>query len=246
MQLKLGKMTSTDLGIWFGVSAGTIRNNKEKYHAVLKKYCKFHEEGDKRKTLYIDEIYEATFGALEGPRPFQRVKELTYQNWAADGLDSCAKVAHKNYPILQQEGIALTEGTTYSYTCQSRTELWGSPAKLTNGELGCCRYEYCKAVGDKLIPFTTEEQAIKQQVTEKYFGRLEDFTLGILEDLSLKKINVEEAGQALAGLEEHGNYLAWKAELSERLNCTIYKGTRIIGRDLIQSEDFVWDEKGAD
>ena len=246
MQLKLGKMTSTELGLWFRVAAGTIRNNKDKYYNILARYCKFHEEGDKRKTLYIDEIYEAEFSALQGPKPFQRVKELTKQNWSSDGLDSCAKVANKNYPLLREEGYQLTEGTNYTYTCKSRTELWGSPMKLTSGELGQCRYEYCKIINGELVPFTIEEQEIKRQITEKYFGRLEDFTLGILDDLQSGKITKEEAGDALTNLTLHGDYWAWKHELMKALNCEIYKATRIIGRNLAQPGDFIWEEKGAD
>ena len=228
MKLVEGKITLANLETWLGVSAGTLRNNKSKYLNILARYCRYHEEGTTKKTLYIDEVYEAEYSALQGPKPYQRVKELTKENWSGEGLDSCALVASRNFPILQQEGYTITENTSYNYTCQSRTELWGSPMKRTNGELGYSRYEYCK-VGPQgqLVPLNEEEQKIKRQVTEKYFGNLEDFTLGIADDIKKGKITAEEAGLALANLGSHGEYLAWKNELEARLGCKIYKGTRV-------------------
>lgn len=243
MQLYLGKITLTDLAQWFQISAGTLRNNKTKYLQVLNRYCRFHEEGDKRKVIVIDEIFESEFETLAGPTSFQRVKELTEQNWSYDGLDSCAHVAEKNYPTLKEEGYKISEGTNYNYTCRSRTELWGSPMKLTIGEKGSCRYEYCKQ--DKYgnyIPFTSQEEEIKRQVTKKYFGNLEDFTLGILDDMKNGKISKFEAGEALANLDNHGQYHAWKAELEERIGSPIYKGTRIIGRFIPAKEDFKFED----
>ena len=228
MQLSIGKMTLANLAQWFGVSAGSLRNNKSKYLESLARYCRFHEEGTTKKTLYIDEVYEAEYKTLRGPKPYERVKELTEQAWDSTGLDSCAMVANRNYPILQQEGYTITETTNYNYTCQSRTELWGSPMKRTIGTQGYCYYEYCK-IGDEgaLIPLTAAEQEIKRAITTKYFGNLEDFTLGIAEDIRNGKITAEEAGLALSNLGHHGDYLAWRYELEAALGCKIYKATRV-------------------
>lgn len=100
MKLTEGKITLVNLAKWFGVSAGTLRNNKSKYLNILARYCQYHEEGVTKKTLYIDEVYEAEYSALQGPKPYQRVKELTKEGWNEDGLDSCALVASRNFPIL--------------------------------------------------------------------------------------------------------------------------------------------------
>ena len=67
------------------------------------------------------------------------------------------------------------------------------------------------------MPLTIEEERIKQEVTKKYFGSLESWTLGILDDLKKKKITQEEAGQALENLDAHGEFSAWRAELEARL-----------------------------
>lgn len=64
MKLIEGKITLANLASWFGVSAGTLRNNKNKYLSILARYCRYHEEGSAKKTLYIDEVYEAEYSAL--------------------------------------------------------------------------------------------------------------------------------------------------------------------------------------
>lgn len=230
-KLHLGKMTGKEMAAWFDISPSHYSKTevRNKCYDILSKYAQYHlEVKGNGKTVVIDEIYEDQYKGERGPRARERVKELVQQNWNANGLDSCSKVADKNYPILQAEGFTIAESTNYSYTCAGRTELWGSPMKRTNGELGYCRYEYCKEAPDgQLISLNEEEQKIKREVTEKYFGNLEDFTLGIAEDIKSGKITAEEAGFALANLDSHGEYLAWKNELETRLGCRIYKGTRV-------------------
>lgn len=236
-KLHLGKMSGKEMAAWFNISASHYSKTdvRNKCYEILSRYAKFHlETKGNGKVVVIDEIYEEEYKGEKGSRARQRVKELVQQNWNDSGLDSCSKVADKNYPILQAEGFAIAESTNYSYTCAGRTELWGSPMKRTSGELGYCRYEYCKmGLKGELIPLDEEEQKIKRQVTEKYFGNLEDFTLGIADDVKRGKITAEEAGLALANLGSHGEYLAWKNELEAKLGCKIYKGTRI------------YEEKGA-
>lgn len=229
-KLHLGKMTGKEMAAWFEISPSHYSKTdvRNECYEVLTRYAKFHlEVKGNGKVVFIDEIYEEEYKGKKGPPARQRVKELVQQNWDKNGLDSCAKVADKNYPILQAEGYTIAESTNYNYTCAGRTELWGSPMKRTNGEFGYCRYEYCKEdEKGQLIPFNEEEQKIKRQITEKYFGNLEDFTLGIVDDVKCGKITAEEAGLALANLGSHGEYLAWRSELETRLGCKVYKGTR--------------------
>lgn len=230
-KLHLGKMTGKELAAWFQISLSHYSKTdvRARCYDTLTKYAKFHlEVKGNGKVVIIDEIYEDEYKGEKGSPVRQRVKELVQLNWNASSLDSCAIVADKNYPILQAEGFTIAQSTNYTYTCAGRTELWGSPMKRTSGELGYCRYEYCKAGPEgELIPLTETEQKIKRQVTEKYFGNLEDFTLGIADDIKSGKITAEEAGLALANLDSHGEYKAWKTELEARLGCKIYKGTRV-------------------
>lgn len=242
-KLHLGRMTGKEMAEWFNMSASNYSKFevRMKCYDILAKYADYHlETKGNGKVVVIDEIFESTYVDEKGPPARLRVKELVEQNWDADGLDSCSRVAQENYPILQAEGYSIAESTNYRYTCGGRTELWGSPVKLTAGEKGHCRYEWCKKdTQGRLVPLTIEEEKIKQEVTKKYFGSLESWTLGILDDLKKKKITQEEAGQALENLDAHGEFSAWRAELEARLGQTIYKGTRVIGKTSI--EEFIWE-----
>ena len=242
--LHLGKMTGKELANWFKISVSHYSKPevRAKCYNILTKYAAYHLEAKGNgKVVVIDEIYEAYYIDEKGPPARQRVKELVELTWDEDGLDSCARVADEIYPILQSEKYEIAKSTNYKYTCSGRTELWGSPVKLTAGERGRCRYEWCKKDSNgKLIPFTVEEEAIKQEITKKYFGSLESWTLGILDDLKKKKITQEEAGAALQSLDAHGEFSAWKAEVESRIGQPIYKGTRITDRILVRPGDFEW------
>ena len=146
-ELKTGKVTGKELAQWFGVSDSCFRKaeNKARFLTILKKYADYHVvvKGNGAQII-IDAIYESCYIDEKGPSARQRVKELVEQTWDTDGLDSCSRVAREIYPILQAEEYSIAESTNYRYTCDGRTELWGSPVKLTAGEKGHCRYEWCK------------------------------------------------------------------------------------------------------
>lgn len=230
-KLTLGKILNKDLADWFGISASRLSRIeiKRKYLFILDQYAKFRLiESGRGTTIYIDEIYEDTYQGEKGSPAKQRVKELVQQNWSKSGLDSCARVAKTNYPILQSEGYAITETTNYNYTCKGRTELWGSPMKRTTGELGSCHYEYGRVMPNgEIIALTEEQQKIKNRLVKKYFGDLQEWTLGVIDDLKHSRITEEEAGQALRNLNSRGEYLAWKTELETTLGFPIAKGTRV-------------------
>lgn len=227
--LTQGRISIRALAKWFGVAEITFKRNKEKYLVILNKYCKFRLlQTGKGEIIYIEEVYEAQYLDEKGPPARERVKELTFENWSETGLDTCTNVAKKNYPMLKDEGYEISEGTNYRYTCVGRTELWGCPAKRTEGSKGRCRYEYCKVDEQgNLVPFTEEEQKIKEELIKKYFGNLSEWTLGIADDLKRGRISKEEAADALEGLDEHGEYTCWLGELEARIGAPVRKATRI-------------------
>ena len=227
--LKLGKMSAEAIAKWMGRSRTYFKTHKEECFATLSKYCKFHlVKTGHGESIYIDEIYIADFQGFNGPPARERVKELTYTNWSETGLDTCTNVAKKNYPMLKDEGYEISKETNYRYTCVGRTELWGCPAKRTEGSKVRSRYEYCKVDEQgNLVPFTEEEQKIKEELIKKYFGNLSEWTLGIADDLKRGRISKEEAADALEGLDEHGEYTCWLGELEARIGAPIRKATRI-------------------
>jgi hypothetical protein len=100
--------------------------------------------------------------------------------------------------------------------------------KRTSGSLGSCHYEYAKLLPNGAIaPFTPEEEQIKTRLIKKYFGDLNEWTLGVVEDLKKGRITEEEAGQALKNLDSHGEYVSWKVELEQAIGTPIVKATRV-------------------
>lgn len=231
--LKLGKISAETIAKWMGKTRRYLNLHKNECYNILSQYCRFHfiKTGN-GESVYIDEIYEATYQGQDGPPAKERVKELTEQNWSIDGLDTCSNVAQKNYPMLKNEGYEISEGTNYRYTCAGRTELWGSPMYRTEGTKGHCRYEYCKVDEQgNLVPFSAEEQKIKEELIKKYFGNLSEWTLGIADDLKRGRISKEEAADALERLDEHGDYLAWLNELEAKIGCKIKKATHVFKQE---------------
>lgn len=228
-QLKTGKISADSLIKWFHTSKSTYARNKELYLEILRQYARYHiVKNGRGDCIYIDEVYEAEYIDEKGPPVRQRVHELLYENWQKDGLDTCMHIAEKNYPILQSEGYKIKETTNYNYTCEERTALWGSPIYLTAGEKGHCHYEFCKRDDNgNYVPFNAQEQKIKEELIRKYFGNLDEWVLGISEDLNRGRITREEAGLALENLDSHGDYVAWKTELEARIGATVHKATRI-------------------
>lgn len=231
IKLHLGKMSGKEMAAWFNMSTSNYSKTeiRQQCYRILEKYAKYHlENRNGGKVVVIDEIYVDEYIGEQGPPARARIKELVQQNWNEHGLDTCSRVASQNYPILKQEGYTIAESTNYRYTCDGRTELWGSPMKRTSGSLGSCRYEYAKiAANGAIVPLNAEEQKIKDQLIKKYFGNLNEWTLGVVEDLKKGRITEEEAGQALKNLDAHGEYLSWKGELEAAIGNPIVKATRV-------------------
>ena len=60
MELRLGRMLSSELAEWFGVTPKTYSNTKKKKLQILSHYCKFQDM--KNKGILISEIYVYEYG----------------------------------------------------------------------------------------------------------------------------------------------------------------------------------------
>lgn len=228
MKLHLGKMTSKELAQWFGIGESTFKHKecKEKKLEALKKYAKYHLEGDARKVVYIDEIYEDTFVADEGSPAYQCVRDLTIENWSPNGYDTCAHVAEKIYPEVKERGHDIKETTNYRYVCQGRTELYGSPLYKTIGIRGSSRYAWCKKDEQgNYIPLTEKEQEIKNTIADRYGFTSEEGTY-IAEAVHKGRLTKDELWQLYTDVKA-GLFIQWKMAVETELGFPIYKCTKL-------------------
>lgn len=220
-QLHLGIMTNKELAEWFVIKEKSFRDTRAKKLEQLKEYAEFENmRGKVNITKIINPIY------TKGSKNFKLIKEKTKEQWSKTGLDTCKLVSDK---IKEKYGGELTvsDTTLYTYTCTSKRELWGK-CFVSKGELGRCKYELCKQINNECIPFTAEETEIKNKLLKKYFGDTEEKTLFIADMIDNGEITEEEAWKVFAEIVKiDRNWLEFKAELEEAINCIVVRATRI-------------------
>lgn len=231
MKLHLGRMNSKELAEWFGISENSFKraNIKAKKLEALKKYAEYHLEGDVRKNVFIDEIYEDTYVADEGSPAYQCVRDLAFENWSENGYDTCSRVAEKIFPAVKEQGHAIQSSTNYCYVRKGRNELYGSPIKGTTGTLGSCHYEWCKKDKEgNYIPLTKEEAEIARALAEEFGFTAEEGTY-IAEEIQKGHMTKEKLWHLYQTVKAD-LFFQWKATVEERLKCPIYKCTKIVNK----------------
>lgn len=117
--------------------------------------------------------------------------------------------------------------------------MYGSPLKEDGGKHGKCSYLWCKQEDGRLVALTEEEQKIKRDLVNKYFGDVSDKQIVVQGMVESGEISKEEAWGVLEELTNmHGNYfMVFLKELQEKLGCKIVRGTMLEKRDekLIES-----------
>lgn len=221
-QLHLGIMTNKELAEWFGLKKEkSFRDTRAKKLEQLKEYAEFENmRGKVNITKIIKPIY------TKGSKNYKLIKEKTQEQWNKTGLDTCRLVADK---IKEKygENLTVSDTTLYTYTCTSKRELWGK-CFVSAGELGKCEYELCKQINNECIPFTAEETEIKNKLLKKYFGNAEEKSLFIADMIENGEITKEEAWKVYEEMTKvNKNWLEFKAELEEAINCIIVRATRV-------------------
>lgn len=242
MELHLGKMTNKELAEWFGVKENTFNRKevKDKKLSILERYAVFHLEGDKRKNIIIDDILEPVYTAETGSPTYQRIKQLTKEKWSKSGYDTCANVAKKTYPVIVEEGYKIKDTTNYRYVCKGRTELYGSPLKHTEGELGTCHYEWCK-LNEETFEYealTEEEKAIKDRVSAEV-GLTSDEETCILDKVRKGKLTKEEFWEYVQDVRLR-IFDEWIIKVQEALGFPIYRCTKIEDKLVVKEGDFAF------
>lgn len=204
----------------------SFRSTRAKKLKLLEEYAEFENlRGKVNITKIIKPIY------TKGSKNYELIKEKTKEQWSDTGLDTCKLVADKIREKYNDK-LNVADSTLYTYTCNSRRELWGKPFGnkfCSEGELGYCEYEMCKEINGQCIEFTEEEKKIKDEVLSKYYGNnVSEKILFINEMLEDGEITEEEFLQEIKRITDVRNkYMNYKKELEERIGSKITKATRV-------------------
>lgn len=239
--LKKGKMKTSELAQWFDITTGSYNNKRAEKLEELKMYAEFEEVYG---GVIINKIYGDLYYNKEVSRSKQFIREIFDEEWSETGLDTCRNVSDKIFDKYGNE-LAIVEGTIYNYTIAARNTLYGRPY-IEEGIKGNCAYLWCKKEEDSagnvvLIPFTEEEQKVKEKLMKQYFSTDVEKELWIAEMVERKEIEKSEAYDLLVNMKNLNSqgFMGFKRALEAELGCSIVKGTRIEKKLLL--EEGAWE-----
>lgn len=225
-ELKLGIMTNAELAKWFGIKEKSLTDNRKKKLEQLKSYAIFEAE---RGQVNIIEIIKPVYQKKSNKNQ-EFVKQKTLEQWDKSGLDTSKLVADKIIKNYHKE-LNIKETTIYTYTCNGKRELWGK-AFSYEGERGYCIYELCKEINNKCIPFTAEEEAIKNKLLKKYYGNTEEKLIYIQDMVNNGEITEAEGWQELKEIADLENkYVLFKNELEKLIQNKVVRATRVFDNE---------------
>ena len=192
MKLKIGKMTNKELAEWFGVKINSFTQHKKKKLEELKNFAKFEE-------IYggvnILEIINPTY--VKNSQKIRQIYEQGFEE-VRQPIDTVSNINNQIYEKYHENLPTLNSAQSgYHYAIEVRNEKYGIPFK-EHGSNGCCYYCWCKQEIDEnnfllYIPFTEEEQKIKEKLLTKFFGNHEEKTILLQEMVLAGEIKKEDA-----------------------------------------------------
>lgn len=175
------------------------------------------------------EVYEPYYCAN---RNYYTVEKALPKTWSRSGLDSCKRVAQEIYKIHSDE-LDIKESTAYAYTIKARNVLYGNPsADEPTGRIGKSEYVFCKKnIDGTLAWLSLEEEQIRQELMEKWFGDRLDFVekallvQGMVEEGEIEKEEAWEYLENITSLPKY--YKGFMREFQERTGITLVRGTMV-------------------
>lgn len=245
MELEEGKIYSgKELAQWFGIRPDSYKANKQKKLEELKVFADYELVGNKTKKVQIKKVYNPIY-SKQGSESYQLTKSKIDEVWDESGLDTCTRVSEVIYN--SEDYWPVTKSTVYNYTLKGRNELYGKPWGEP-GLLGHCVYQWSKKGEDgRLVPFTEEENAKKQELITKYYGDVTEKQLLIWTQVKAKKLSKEEAFDILmewCEMDNEDKFLKFLNELKQLTGSDVLKGTMVYKEQPLQIEDkgYSWED----
>ena len=188
MELRLGRMLSSELAEWFGVTPKTYSNTKKKKLQILSHYCKFQDM--KNKGIFISEIYVYEYGGSAK----EIVEEEFTEAWK-ENPNTIKNAAEYIYHKRQNEFVVKPD-TVYHYTCQIKRDWFGVPKKC-GGSKGYCNWIYAvyNVETNRYRYLTEEEQQIRAKLLKEFYkdsdARIEELAK-LKESYKLGEISKED------------------------------------------------------
>lgn len=186
-ELRLGKITTTELAEWFNTTAKNLSKHKKDYLKKLEPYCAFEPF---HGGINVTQIYKSIYVKN---KTYMIAEEEFDKEWSASGLDTCSNVANK---ICEKrcEELNVQPATVAKHLSQVRNTKYGKPFSEKGGPEGHCIYILCKKDDNgQPIFLTEEEEAIKKKLLKKWLGNADEKTLLVKELISKGELSKEEA-----------------------------------------------------
>lgn len=227
MELKIGKMTNKELAEWFDIKPDTMTRHKKKKLEELKAYADFKEI---RGGVEITCIRKLTYNKKDSQ--IRQIYEQGFEE-VRQPIDTVSNINNQIYEKYYEQLPTLSSAQSgYHYAIEVRNEKYGIPFK-EHGSNGCCYYCWCKQEIDEnnmplYIPFSEEEQKIKEKLLTKFFGNHEEKTILLQEMVLAGEIKKEDAWDIFteySNLNQAG-FTAFLKALEEEIGSKVVKATK--------------------
>lgn len=167
MELKLGFMSNAELAEWFGIKPDSFSKKKKAYIEKLEAHADITvvRGGVEIFDIHVPH-YDKSLMHKEGA--YEKIRDEIDEVWNDNGLDTGKNVAIKIQKKIGNE-LTVQPATIYNYTLKGERELYGVYFSK-GGTIGNRIYVMCKSTDDGYALFNEEEERIKQNLLEKYYG----------------------------------------------------------------------------
>lgn len=235
-ELKLGKMTTRELSIWFGLQPDTLtRNPKSKARKleILKSYAQYHFEG---KNLYIDKILFPTYS-----KAFKIIEKEFDNTWGkiidSDTqqinpllnkmkIDSCARVGKTIWYNNKEVQGQIKIKTAQTYTNKVKVERYGRNYINELGSRGYCERIWMNQ--EETAPLEPEKLEILEECASIAYSDKAKVFAKIDDDYKNGNLSLEEYKEAKGNIDTLDSYDLFVQLVFERLGFMPVKRTRLI------------------
>lgn len=168
MELQVGKMSTKELAIWFGIAYSTYRKKATQLLEELNFYCHYTKI---RGAIIIDEIYIPEY--IKPTPAYKFVLDNFEKHWHKSGLDTAARVGSEMYYTYKDNELkGLKESTIKHYVAKARLEKYGHVYLDDHGTDGRCKPEpVVDNKWEEAVQLTPEQYEIwRECLKEAYFS----------------------------------------------------------------------------